>query len=66
MQLLVARPATRPHERARPGAQVLLGDHVRGGAELARQLDRVTAPHLQASPLVDAAAHGKHPLQVPQ
>ena len=43
-------------ERARTGAQVVLGDDVRGRAELARELERVAAAYLQAPAIVDPAA----------
>ncbi len=56
---LVAGVAAGLHERSRARAQIVLGDHVRGRAELARQLDRVATAHLQAAALVEAAAQGK-------
>ena len=43
-------------EGARARAQVVLGDHVGGRAELARQLDRVAAADLEVAALVEAAA----------
>ena len=52
-----ARPARPRTARAR-GAQVVLGDDVGRRAELARQLDRVAAAHLEPAGLVEAAAEG--------
>ena len=43
----------RLHERAGPGADVVLGDDVRRGAELARELDGVAAADLEPTALVD-------------
>ena len=43
-------------ERAGASAQIVLGDHVRGGAELRRELERVAATELQVAALVDPAA----------
>ena len=59
VEVLVARLRAGLHEGARARAQVVLGDHVGGRAELARQLDRVAAADLQAAALVQAAAEGK-------
>ena len=47
-------------ERARPRAQVVLGDDVGRRAELARELDEVAAADLQPAALVDAAAQREH------
>ena len=58
-QLVVAGLPGGRQEGPRPGAQVLLGDHVGGRPELACQLDQVAAADLQAAVLVDAAAQGK-------
>ena len=46
LEVLVAGVAGGGEERPRAGAQVLLGDHVGGRAELPRELDRVAAAHL--------------------
>ena len=60
VEVLVAGVAAGLHERPCAGAQIVLGDHVRGRAELGRQLDRVAAAHLQPAALVEPAAQGKH------
>ena len=59
LQICVTRVATGLHERPCTGAQVLLGDDVRGRSELARKLDRVAAAHLQTAALVEPAAQGE-------
>ena len=59
MEVLVAGVAAGLQERPRPRAQVVLGDHVGGRAELARQLDRVAAADLETAALVEAAAERK-------
>ena len=52
----VAGVAAGVEESAGAGAQVVLGDDVGGRAELARELDRVAAAHLEPAALVEAAA----------
>jgi len=60
VEVAVTGVAARLHERPRARAQILFGDHVDRRAELASELDRVAAPHLQVPALVEPAAQGEH------
>ena len=60
MEVSVTRLRAGPHESARPRAQIILRHHVRGRAELFRQLNGVAAADLQTTALVQPAAERKH------
>jgi len=60
MEGIVPRVAPGLRERAGTSTQVVLRNHVRRGSELAGQLDRVAAAHLQPAALVQPAAEGEH------
>ena len=53
MEVAVSGVAAGLHEGPRAGAQIVLGDDVRGRAELPGELDRVAAADLQAAALVE-------------